>query len=176
MENKKLPLPASNNLLRTKLLGWSTSYIYSVPGLLNIIEIVLCQVSIYLMNRACLPAYSPASGGFIGNTHEVYFYLTVHVAEIVTAVIFFTFIISESSRLLVEKTILILLFWLFLFFAMTAVSAYLFFISCKIYASGTQLTSTHKLTSSVLGMISSFLYSLNSVSSYKTCRNSWLYM
>lgn len=177
MENKKKqPLQASNNLLKTKLLGWNTSYIYSVPGLLNVIEVILCQVSIYLMKIACRPAYSSAGGGFVGTSHEVYFYVVVHVAEIITALIFFTFIVSESSRMLVEKTILVLLFWLCLFFALTAVSTYMFFINCKLYTSNIHPMSTHKFVSSILGMICAFFYSLNSVLAYKTCRNNWLYM
>ncbi|CAL1281216.1 unnamed protein product [Larinioides sclopetarius] len=109
----------------TKLLGWSSKYITTFQGILNICEIVISYVSIQLLKDTCRPAYSSTTGGFVGSAHETYFYLSSCACVIITCVLLCSFLFSHISCIMVmERTILILGFINSWFYLINAVKSY----------------------------------------------------
>ncbi|GFQ86151.1 MARVEL domain-containing protein [Trichonephila clavata] len=159
----------------TKLLGWNSKYISSFQGILNICEIVISYVSVQLLKDTCRPAYSSATGGFVGSAHETYFYLSSCTCMIITCVLLFSFIISHISSIMVERTIVAFMFWSICSFLSFCTSIALFF-----YVNGSNSVEmfgySHKIAAAILGFINSGFFLINAVKSYKSCKSSWSYL
>ncbi|GIY62623.1 MARVEL domain-containing protein [Caerostris darwini] len=155
----------------TKLLGWNSKYICSFRGILNICEIVLSYVCVQLLRDTCRPAYSSSTGGFVGSAHETYFYLCSFTCMIITSILLFSFVISQVSCIMMERTILCVLFWSICCLFSFLTSIILFF-----YVNGSNSIEmfgySHKVAAAILGCINSGFFLINAVKSYKSCRRS----
>ncbi|XP_055942447.1 uncharacterized protein LOC129972358 [Argiope bruennichi] len=159
----------------TKLLGWSSKYISTFQGILNFCEIVISYVSIQLLKDTCRPAYSSTTGGFVGSAHETYFYLSSCACVVITCILLFSFLISHISCIMMERTILCVMFWstccLLSFF--TSIALFLYVNASN---SIEMFGYSHKVAAAILGFINSGFYLINAVKSYKACRSSWSYL
>ncbi|XP_054722526.1 uncharacterized protein LOC129232407 [Uloborus diversus] len=158
----------------SKLLGWSKKYLTSCQGILNICEIVLCYASTRLLRDTCRPAYSSSVGGFVGSASETYFYVFGWTSLILTSVLLFSFTISHGSYVLAERTVLLFMFW-----ATASISSCVTSLVLLVFTSSPNSVEafgySHKLAAIILGFISSLLYGIGAIRSYKACKSSWSY-
>ncbi|XP_042906072.1 uncharacterized protein [Parasteatoda tepidariorum] len=158
----------------SKLLGWNYKYLCTFYGILNVCEIVICYACLDLIRNSCRPAYSHSTGGFVGSAAETYFYLATCACMVITCIFLCSFIVSHISFLLMERTILGIMFWLTatLLSFVTSLALIIFINESKnveIYG------YSHKAAASILGLINSALYLINTVKSYRACKLSWSY-
>ncbi|KAG8196414.1 hypothetical protein JTE90_009046 [Oedothorax gibbosus] len=166
------PLEMKQN---TKLLGWSSKYISTFQGILNVCQIVLSCVSIHLLRDTCRPAYSSSSGGFVGSAHETYFYLCSFASLVITCVLLFSFSVSHMSFMLAEKTIVCVVLWstCFLLSFLTSLVLFLYVNAANVLE---VFGYSHKIAAAILGFINSGLYLINALKTYRSCKSSWSYL